>query len=701
MIEQELCGQICVLRLHNPPLNTIDDDLLVMLGEAIACVASDTTVEAILLTGGPDHFSAGADIHLFEKLGSADDARSISARFQEAFQAIENCGKPVVCALAGNVMGGALELAMACHRRIATPDARFSLPEIRLALLPGAGGTQRLPRLVGPQRALEMMLTGKPISATEALEHGLLDAVCHGDEFVDYAAGLVDPGKPPRRTCDSVWGEDETALDTALNTAEPLLRTHPAEVIAPQRIVNCVAAGLRESFDAGLLAERNAFAECAQSRAAKNRIYAFFATRHTAKLPELADIETRTIEQAAVIGMGSMGTGITQALASAGVPVTVFDEASESIEKALDRIAQSLKRRVASGKLNQDKADATLACITAAEDLSAIQNADMVIESVFEMLEVKQGVLRGIEKVCRDDAIVATNTSTLSLDQLAEAMHIPDRLIGMHFFNPAHSMPLVEVIRREGTSPEVVATTVHFAKRLRKTPVLVNNREGFLVNRVFVPYLVEAFALLEEGVPPRAIDGSMVQFGFPMGPLTLSDMTGIDIVVHAHRELHKAFPYHGSLPEVAHRLVAMGRTGQKGGAGVYCYEPGNKAALDDPQLAEIVGASRESSQNAGKEADHESAQPSLTSDAITSRLVGRMVAEAFRVLEENVARSEADLDAAMILGTGFPDYRGGIVRYARDCGLDTVLQELENLSTVCSERYAPSSYLRELVKASS
>lgn len=576
MIEQELAGKLCLLRLHRPPLNTIDYALLDALCQAVSQAEHDPAVEAIVVTGSPDHFSAGADIHLFEELASADDARALSERFQQSYQTIEDCSKPVFCALAGNVMGGALELAMACHRRIATPEARFSLPEIRLAILPGAGGTQRLPRLVGPQKALEMMLTGSAISASEALAAGLVDAVCPAGDFLACAGSLIHPGSPPRRTRLLDPPADKPPLRDAMESIAPLLKRHPAEVLAPRRIMDCVAAGLQESYVAGILAERTAFAECIQTRAARNRIYAFFATRQTAKLPELENSATGSVDRAAVVGMGSMGTGIAQTLASAGVSVTVFDQARENAERAIHRIGQSLQRHVAGGKLAEDKAKAILGRITIADDLGAIGQADLVIESVFELLDVKQEVLRQIESVCRDDVVVATNTSTLSLDSLAAAMRVPDRLVGMHFFNPAHSMPLVEIIRRQTTPDPVAATAVQFAKRLRKTPILVNNREGFLVNRVFVPYLVEAFALLEEGATPRQIDAAMVDFGFPMGPLTLSDMTGIDIVVHAHRELHRAFPYHGPLSRVAHRLVALGRTGQKGGAGVYRYEPGRR-----------------------------------------------------------------------------------------------------------------------------
>ncbi|MHB8901808.1 MAG: enoyl-CoA hydratase/isomerase family protein, partial [Thermoguttaceae bacterium] len=308
MIEQQLAGKLCLLRLQRPPLNTIDFPLLDALGQAVRRAESDSAVEAIILTGRPDHFSAGADIHLFEQITSADDARAFSRRFQESYQAIEDCSKPIVCALAGNVMGGALELAMACHRRIATPDARFSLPEIRLAILPGAGGTQRLPRLVGPRKALEMMLTGDSISAADALQARLLDAVCPAEDIVACAGRLIGLDASPRRTGQLAPPADRPALDDALQTTAPLVAKHPAEVIAPRQIVDCVAAGLRGSFAAGILAEREAFTQCVQTLAARNRIYAFFATRQTARLPELDSVEPRNIEKAAVIGMGSMGT---------------------------------------------------------------------------------------------------------------------------------------------------------------------------------------------------------------------------------------------------------------------------------------------------------------------------------------------------------------------------------------------------------
>ncbi len=694
MIDYEISRRLCVLRFNRPPLNTIDQALLGALREAIARAENDSAADALVLIGSAEHFSAGADIHIFETIHSEAEARALSQEFQQAFGRIEECSKPVVAGLAGRVMGGALELALACHLRVAARDAQLSLPEVRLGILPGAGGTQRLPRIIGPAKALEAMLTGRPIGAAEAQRLGLVDAVCPGEELIDGARRLLQSGQPARRSRDRTERLGAGDLESAIAQAEATVRTLPPELLAPRRIIACLSAGARGSFNAGLSAEREAFAECVLSPAAQNRFYAFFATRQTGKLPELAGVETREIDQAAVVGMGSMGTGIAQALAAAGVSVTVFDQDPAATERGLGRIRQSLERRVADGKMAAAQAEAALARIAPAGEFAALGAADLVIESVFELLEVKRAVLRQIEAVCGDETILATNTSTLSLDALAEGLRIGERLIGMHFFNPAHSMPLVEVVRRKGTSQRVAATTLRFAKRLGKTPIVVNNREGFLVNRVFVPYLAEAFSLLEEGASPRQIDSAMVQFGFPMGPLTLSDMTGIDIVVHAHRELQKAFPYHGPLSQVAHRLVALGRTGQKGGAGVYRYEPGSRTALDDGVLGAAVADVQRSKTGAGPNGF----KPPLSAGELTRRLVGRMIAEAFRVLEENVARSEADLDAAMILGTGFPDYRGGIVRYARSRGLDTVCAELENLTETCSERFAPSRYLRTLAR---
>ncbi len=693
MIHHEVRHRVCVLRLDRPPLNAIDLGCLRELREALVRAAADDQVDAVIVTGSGEHFSAGADVQLFREIASPDDAVRISQEFQEAFEAFEACPKPVVAALHGRVMGGGLELAAACHRRVAAQGTRLNMPEVRLGINPGGGGTARLPRLVGVEAALRMMLTGESVDATAARSLGLVDEVCEPEALLDVATRLAlapdDPLPTGRRTKRIA---DGAANEAGFQAAEAWLPRHRPELIAPGRIVRCVRVGIEESFQAGIEQEQRAFAACMETRATRNLIYVFFATRAAGKLAQKPPQEPREIHHAAVVGMGSMGTGIATALAFAGIPAVVLDEREEALAKACRRIKASLEKRIARGKLPPGHLDRLPELVRPTSRWEEIAAVDLVVESVFENLAVKQAVLRRVEEVCPAETIVATNTSTLSLDALARAMQHPQRLIGLHFFNPAHHMPLVEVIRRETTPEALIARGVAFAKRLGKTPVVVNNREGFLVNRVFVPYLVEAFRLLEEGAPAEAIDAAMVEFGFPMGPLVLGDMTGLEIVAHAQRELARAFAWHGALPEILARLVDAGHLGQKTGAGVYRYQAGDRTpkthAVTERWRKEISAA-------AGREAE------GLTAGRIVERLVLRMVAEAFRLLGEGVARSETDLDAAMVLGTGFPAFRGGIVRYARDAGLDSMVRRLENLANSQGERYAVCGHLRAIAGAES
>ena len=688
MIDYTVSDGICVLRVNAPPVNTITLALLDALRDAIGRAGDDADVRAIILTGGPDHFSAGADVGLFRDITRAEDAIGTSRLFQEAFQVVEDSPKPVVAAVAGRMMGSALELAMACHHRVAARPARFSMPEVTLAINPGAGGTQRLPRLIGPAAALTMLLTGEAVDADRALALGLVDAVCDADELLARARAILDSGPELRRT--GRLGEkvqDVAANRAAFEEAEQRLAGMRPEIIAPKVILDAVRTGLEESFEAGLRKEQTGFAACMDSRAARNKIYLFFATRETARIPDLADTPAAPVAKAAVIGMGSMGTGIAHALIIAGVPVVVLDEDTAAVEKGTGRIRAAVQKRVDQGKLAGNRAEGMLGLLAAAADWPEIADADLVIEAVFEDVAVKRAVIRRIEAACAADTIVASNTSTISLDVLAEGMQRPERLVGMHFFNPAHRMPLVEVVRRDATPGAVLAATVAFAKRLRKTPVVVRNREGFLVNRLFIPYLKEAFWLLEEGADPRAIDAAMVAFGFPMGPLVLIDMAGLDILVLTDRVLSDAFPRHGPLSQVAVRLVDGGRLGQKSGSGVYRYEKGDRTPHPSEATARIIA-----------EVQHETGRTprEVGADEMTRRLVLRMVGEAFHVLAEGIAQRESDLDAATVLGMGFPDFRGGVVKYARDLGLSNVLADLDELAARCGERFLPPGLLREM-----
>ena len=686
MLDYQVSDGVCLLRLNSPPLNTLTFRLLDQLRAAVRQANADPDVRGIVIAGGADHFSAGADVHLFQQLTSAEDAIRLARVFQEAFEEIEDSAKPVVAAVAGNVVGGALELAMACHYRVAAAGARLGMPEVNLGINPAAGGTQRLPRLAGPEAALQMLLTGAVVDAAHALESGLVDAVLPGGQELDGARQLLRSA-PVRKTRER---EDKVADPAARNAAyakasEIIAHVRP-EVVAPQKILECVRTGLEESFAAGLRREQTAFAECMDTLGAQNKIHLFFATRQTSKLPELADAAGAAVDSAAVVGVGTMGTGIAQALLAAGVRVTLLDQDEATVQKGLQRIRSALEKRAADGKLPRERAERMIALLSATSHWQDAAEVGLVVESVFEDPGVKRSVLKRLEAVCTPDTILATNTSTISLDELAAGLSHPDRLIGLHFFNPAQRMPLVEVIRRETTPPQTLATAVQLCRAMRKTPVLVKNREGFLVNRVFVPYLQEAFSLLEEGATAPEIDAAAVEFGFPMGPLALIDMAGLDILVHAQRVLHHALRYHGPLSPIAVRLVQRGHLGQKTGTGVYRYESGSHTPLASSETADVIAEVREESGRQPREIGREE---------ITERLVLRMVGEAFRVLEEGIARSESDLDVAMVLGTGFPDFRGGVVKYARDVGLDKIRKRLEQLAAECGERFLPSHLLRE------
>ena len=671
--------------MNAPPFNWITLPLLDELRVAVRRANLDAEVRRLVIMGDAGRFSAGADVALFRDIRSAEDAVRISRIFQEAFQEIEDSAKPVVAAVAGKTPGGALELALACHGRVCEPGTLFSMPEVTLGINPGAGGTQRLPRLVGVEPALNLLLTGQALNADAALALGLVDAVCSADDLVRCASS-VETLRKTRERADRI--ADHTANAAALAAAlQRDAATGRPEFVAPSAIIEAVRTGLSESFEAGLRAEQDQFARCMATPATRNKIYVFFARRDLAKVPDLTGISARAVTRVAVIGMGSMGVGIAQAVMQAGLPVTVTDADPSALENGRQRIRESLEKRVAQGRLSPERLTKMLTLFSATTDWQEIGRADLVIEAVFEDVAVKRTVLGQAGRAVSDHALIASNTSTISLDTLAEGVKQPERFVGLHFFNPAQVMPLLEVIRRDGTSAETVASAMQFAKTLGKTPILVRNREGFVVNRIFIPYLKEAFSLLEDGAEASAIDQAMVAFGFPMGPLTLIDMAGIDILALTDAVLRRAFPWHGDLSAIVAAMVEGGWLGQKRGAGVYLYASGNRERRDNPAAQEIFAAER---QRAGK------LPRTVGADEITQRLVMRMVAEAFRVLEEGLAQRESDIDAAMVLGSGFPDWRGGGLKYARDLGLENVLRQLEMLEKQLGKRFAPCKMLREI-----
>jgi len=687
MLETVTHDSLTILRLDSPPLNALTIQLLEELCAAIRRAGDDPAVTGIVVTGGSDHFSAGADVHLFEQIQSADDAIRVSQTFQQAFQAIEDSPKPVAAALAGTVVGGALELALACHVRVAASDSRFRMPEVTLGINPGAGGTQRLPRLIGLEPALRMLLKAEVIPASTALEWGLVDALVSHEQLLSQTEQRLHNSSAPLKTS---WRNDKISdhpsCEAVLQRAESSLRKNRPELIAPAKILQAVRAGVMESFERGIQIEREAFAECMKTPAARNCIYLFFATRNSGKVTGVASAGSKPIRRVGVVGMGTMGTGITHAFALAGVPVVALDENPDVLQRGRERIASSLQKWVAMGRLDAPRAQQLLGSVTTTTHIEDLAEVDLVVESVFENLAVKRSVLARMESICPADTILATNTSTISLDDLAAGMKRSDRLVGMHFFNPAHRMPLVEIIRRDGTSPAVLATAVALARRLRKTPVIVANREGFLVNRIFVPYLQEAFFLVEDGADCQTVDEAAVDFGFPMGPFALIDMAGLDILVHAQQVLAHAFPHHGPLSSMVPRLVARGSLGQKTGTGVYRYEPGDVTPRPSPATMKIIAEARHAAGRVPR---------AVPAHEIVDRLILRMVNEAFYVLQENLVQRESDIDVAMVLGTGFPDFRGGVLKYAGELGWDEVRRRLQELSRRFGERFSPCRYLLE------
>jgi 3-hydroxyacyl-CoA dehydrogenase len=687
MIRRSLEDGACVLRLDVPPRNLLTPPLLEEIRREVVEAGRDSAVRGIVICGDEKRFSSGADIRLFEEIRTPDDAVRLSRVFQEALDAIEDSRLPVVAAMAGAVFGGAIELAMACHVRIAAGGATFCMPEVGLGINPGAGGTQRLPRLVGLRAALEMLLKAETVGAERALELGLVDEVCPAGELLQRAVARARSGLAPVKTRNRAERiSDNHANAAALDNARSAAQAWRTEFVSPWKILEAVRVGVQQSFEAGLRQEQLVFAECMQTPAVKNKFYVMAAQGNLSHAAGLSGIRPAEIDRAAVVGLGTMGIGIAQALAAAGVSTIVLDESPEVVKKGLGKIRASLEKRVAQGKLSPQQCQRTLASLHTADRIEQLGDVDLVIEAVFEQLDTKREVLAQIEAACRPETILATNTSTINLDQLAEPLRRPQRLLGMHFFNPAHHMPLVEIIRREATPADLLATVMHFAKRIRKRPVLVRNCEGFLVNRIFVPYLKEAFLLLEEGAGAGDVDAAMVEFGFPMGPLTVSDLAGIDILVNADRVMGQAFAHHGPVAPIALRLVEERHFGQKAGSGVYRYLPGDTTPHPSGVAQGVIGRVQQESSRAPRV---------VGGEEIVRRLMFRMLAEAFRVVEEGVALSEANVDAATVLGVGFPDFRGGVLKYARDLGLPAVVSQLEELSAQCGARYEPCAWLRK------
>jgi 3-hydroxyacyl-CoA dehydrogenase len=672
-------GDIGVITLNNPPVNALSPAVVASIRDAFKAVAADSAIRAIILTGAGKAFCGGADIKEFAKLKPGELAAADV--FNPWLNAIEESPKPVVAAINGVCLGGGLELAMACHYRIAAPSAQVGQPEVKLGLIPGAGGTQRLPRLAGIAKAAEMIASGKPVDAADAQRFGIVDRVVEGDvleEAAKFARGLAGP---PRRT------RDLTMAAMPIAPILAIVRQRAPHLIAPRKAVEAVEAASRLPFQEGLKVEAKLFRECLLSEQSKALIHLFFAEREVGKVPGLPK-EILPIRRAAVVGAGTMGGGIATVYASAGIPVIVREVAQDALDRGMKAIQANLAASVQKGRISQAEAERRFGLIRPTLTYDGFGDADIIVEAVFEDLALKKKVFAELDKVARPDAILATNTSTLDVDAIAAATSRPQQVIGHHFFSPAPVMKLLEIVRGKQTDPAVIATSLAVAKTLGKVGVLVGNGWGFVGNRLFFPYLREAQLLVEEGATVEAVDAALTEFGMAMGPFAVDDLAGIDVGWRVRKENPQLSPPGERTPLVADKLYELGRYGQKTGAGWYRYE--GRRAVVDPEVTKLI---EETARKSGLK------RRSIPASELVERPIYALINEGAKVLEEGVALRASDIDVIYVYGYGFPPHRGGPMWYADTVGLKTVLERVRQFEREHGPAWKPAALLQKLAES--
>lgn len=658
-VEVSRSGATWVLRLSNGPVNalSVGNGFADEIEQAITDATTDPSCRAIVVTGVGKMFCGGADIADFDQ--NPDSV----GRLRVLMSQVEASTKPVIMAINGMALGGGLELALAGHYRVAQAGAKLGLPEVSLGLLPGGGGTQRLPRLIGAAPALKIMLSGKPVSAQEALKSGLIDRIAEGD-VVAAALEMAEDFPPVRRT-----GGLPPPADAAAAAAAERERLPPSLSNAPGYILDCVAASSGE-LTAGLKVEADLFGALMRSPESRAMRHAFFGERIVGRIPGLpTELAPRDFARIGVVGGGLMGTGITIALLSAGLSVTLVEPRPDALAKAQKSIRETINRDVEKGRIDQARADASIAALTAADTLNALADADLVIEAVFEDAKVKVEVLSALDEIVRPDAILASNTSTLDLDAIAAATKDPDRVVGLHFFSPANIMRLLEVVRGSKTAPDVLATAMALGKRLGKVSVVSGVCDGFIGNRIFEEYLRQAWFLLEEGALPRQIDNALESWGMAMGPCRTMDLAGQDIgwAIRKRRAVEQP---HRPYSKVVDRICELGRFGQKTGKGFYLY-PDGRTARPDPEIDKLIVSH---SAQIGLERR-------LIDDAeIVDRCLLALINEGARVVGDGTAYRPVDVDMAYLNGYGFVRERGGPMFQADALGLPAVLSRLKAYS---------------------
>jgi 3-hydroxyacyl-CoA dehydrogenase len=677
---------IAVITINNPPVNALSPGVPEGISKALDQAAQDDSVKAVVLIGGGRTFVAGADIKEFGKMASG---KPRGAGLLPLLLKIEDSSKPVIVAIHGTAFGGGLELAMAGHYRVALSTAQVGQPEVKLGLIPGAGGTQRLPRLAGVARAVEMCTSGNPVKAEEALKFGIVERLIEDDLLgaaVAFAREVAGKSAPKTRERDEKLGnvaDNVQIFSSARETAAKKQRG----LLAPVAAISAVEAATKMPFEEGCKVEQKLFIDCLFSQQSKSLIHVFFSEREVNKIPDIPkETSIIPVRSAAVVGAGTMGGGIAMVLANAGLPVLLKEADQSALDRGLTTIQLNYANSVKRGRFSQQVAEERLKRITPTLTYDDFSNVDLVIEAVFEGMTLKKEIFKELDRVCKPGAILASNTSTLSIDEIASSTSRPDFVIGTHFFSPANVMRLLEIVRGKASSKEVIATCMQLSKSLGKVGVLVGNCRGFVGNRMFGPYRREAQFLVEEGAGIEAVDQALSGFGMAMGPLATGDLAGLDVGWRIRKEYRHLEATGIRQPFAEDRLCELGRYGQKTGAGWYKYDD-QRRATPDPLVTELV---RKWVDEAGI------SQRQIAAGEITDRCLYALVNEGARILEEGCALRASDIDIIYINGYGFPAHRGGPMWYADTVGLRQVCDRVSEFHRQHGEIWRPAPLLERL-----
>jgi 3-hydroxyacyl-CoA dehydrogenase len=681
----ELHGNVAVITLNNPPVNGLSHALRTRIVAGIDAAAKDGNAQAIVLIGNEGAFSGGADIREFNT-----PAALAEPNLHTTNDAVESSTKPVIAAISGACMGGGLELALSAHYRVALGSASIALPEVKLGILPGAGGTQRLPRAVGVETALNMIVSGEPVPAAKLAGTALFDQLVEGnllESALAFAQKVVSEKLPLKKVRDIAldYPEADGYFQFARNTVGAMSKNFPA----PLKCIDAVAAAVSKPFDEGIKLESKLFAELVNTDESKALRHAFFGERAASKISDVpSDTPLRKVEKVGIIGAGTMGGGIAMNFLNAGIPVTLIEMKQEALDRGVATIKKNYEGSLKKGKLTQDQLDKRMGALSTSLEYSSLKDADLIIEAVFESMEVKKSVFEKLDEVAKPGAILATNTSTLDVNKIAAFTKRPQDVLGLHFFSPANVMRLLEVVRGEKTAKDVLATTMAIAKKIKKTAVVSGVCDGFIGNRMLHQYMHQGDLLVEEGATPWQVDKVCEKFGFAMGPFRVADLAGNDIGYAIRKERYAKNPALKQ-PNVGDRIAELGRFGQKTGSGYYKYEAGRRDAIPDPLVEGIIGEVR---------AEKGITPRKISDQEILERCVYALVNEGARILQEGIAQRASDIDMVYLSGYGFPIFRGGPMLYADSVGLFRVLRAIEKYRAETGDKFwEPAELLKKLV----